>query len=429
MTPLAVLIFGVVLLLAVRALFSRADRVRETSLTVAVVAIVLIPTFGVRAELVITINALLTLVLLISLARGTSAPGVKVSLPAFAVIFAVYLAISESLGSGIGHIISEWVRLAFFLTLAMAAFADHSAGRSTVFKSLVWLLPIELIITVAEQRFSWANAWPRGDVGFDDIHRRVNELVPQLAGRSLGTMGHPILLGTFAVIAFIGCMILYRNTKQKRYLLLLLCVPPIVALSGTRSAAVALILVAAAMFAFMPGRALLLRIVVALGVGVAVTTVDVLELLGFGGVQQTSSYLHRSGVIGSVPRLLDRDPMSVMFGSGVASGGELFNSGTMQGYPGYYFFDNEYVRILAFAGVIGIVLLAIALVNGFVRVDAGGKLVLLAMCVFMASYDVMTWDFSYAMVLVATTAKWGGSIAVVTIAPDHLVEERGDAAR
>lgn len=419
MTLLGVGIMGLVALLYVRALFSVPDHIHSRALVAVIAALVLIPTHGPPEGLALGLTMTSVLVLLTAQLRAPRAGSARGRAMALApLLFLCYMAVSESIGATLGHVVSEWARLAMVILLCLSAAADEGDQRRSVLKTIAWLLPLELLLAIAQQRVSWANPWPRGNDAFDLIQNRVNELVPQLAGRSLGTLGHPILLGAFAVAALIACLFLYRATRHRRYLWLAALAPAAVALSGTRSAAAVMAFVIAAMFAFASGRARALRVMAAAMIVIVVlaSTDSILRFFGFGNVEQTSSYIHRSEILGSLPRLLERSDVFVLFGSGGASGGELFGSGVMRGYPGYFFFDNQYVRIVAFAGVVGIVLLAAALVSGLRRTDPPAKLLILAMVMFMATFDVFTWNLTYVLFALSIVASLGGG-------------ERGDVDR
>lgn len=426
MTILAAVIMATLALITVGSVMSSKGLAVRRAVVLAVLVLSLVPSYGPSAELVLGIHIALICVMVLALARAGSVRTLsdsRVRLSAF--VFLAYMAASESVGAGIGHMATEWMRIVFIVLLCASVMKDDVRRDLTVLKTVAWLLPVEAVIALMEQRASWANAWPRGEVAFDDISRRSNELIPFLSGRSLGTFGHPILLGTFALVALVACIVLFRVTREKRYLVLLPLSVVVLGLSGTRSAAVAYVLIIALVFAAAPGRLRALRMAL-VGLGAAViTSWNVVGILGFEGVEETSSYLHRSRILASIPRLLDRDIATTIFGSGGSSGGELFNSGTLSGYPGYYFFDNQYVRILAFAGLLGLVLLVLAVVRTLRTRDVASRLLVVALGVMMASYDVLTWDFSFAILALAISVPLGlrSDSGVVDSLLDQVVEE------
>lgn len=411
MTLFGMTIVAFVALLLLVALFSKPDKVIRRTLLAVTVAMVFIPTFGPPPEYVIAFNGVYAVALALALARSPRADVAQRRFMLLPSLFVVFMAINESIGAGTGHTLGQWVLAVLLLLFGAVAIRDHAGGRLTIFKVLAWSLPIQLVMASAEQVLAGVNPWPKGDENFDDIANRVNELFPVLEGRSVGTFGHPILLGTYAVLAFVACVFLYRHSRKRVYLLLACLTPLLLALSGTRNAAIAMAVVAALMFAFAPGRLRALRVVISLAAIGATSVINVLDLLGLSGIGTTTSYQHRSRIIGSIPRLLDRDPFDSVFGSGGSSGGTLFGSGIVQGVPGYYFFDNQYVRVLAFAGVVGVLFLALALVVGLIKNDNAGRLVLIAMMVMSASYDVLTWNFSYLFLFLGMAVPLGGLAA------------------
>lgn len=410
MTPIAIGILALLGVAGTHAILAPAHAARSRALALTIASLVLVPSYGPPPELVIGLHLFTIAVMGVAFLRerGDRA-ALSVSLPVVPVVFVLYMATSESIGSGIGHIVSEWLRVLMLLMLCLLALRDHRADGVVVMRTILWLVPVQFLIALAEQRTARANVWPRGDAGFDAISERSNELATMLVGRSIGTMGHPILLGTFAVVALVACLGMYKSTDRKRYLLFVPLVAGILVLSGTRSAAVAMLLLVAVVFAFAAGRGRPLRIVLVIAAAVAIPLFDIPGLLGFAQVEQTSSYVHRSRILDSVPRLLDRQAVDVVFGTGGSSGEDLFGAGIMAGYPGYYFFDNQYIRILAFAGVVGLVILVASLIVGAIRTDRFGRLVLSAMVILLASYDVLTWDFSYVCLVLAMMVPWGRS--------------------
>ncbi len=75
----------------------------------------------------------------------------------------------------------------------------------------------------------------------ENISDRENLLIPALTGRSQSTFGHPIPFAVFSSIALIVLLHATAQTRRRRYAGGVVLAATALALSGTRSAVVALL--------------------------------------------------------------------------------------------------------------------------------------------------------------------------------------------
>lgn len=214
-----------------------------------------------------------------------------------------------------------------------------------------------------------------------------NELV-----RTQGTFGHPI---PFAIFCGFSLLVAWSNPagwSQKWRLTNLSIAITGLALSGTRSAVLAVaigLLVHIALNASLGGW---LRSVVVLGaVGVLLINVDVGIARVVTELFQSGSFAHRLGGLESVPALLERrPPLEVWFGNGFGSQAQLYDRHLMQ--QSYMrTVDNMLVYALGTMGIVGLgALLALSVVTAALA-DRTGRAILAMVFAMYFSFDVWTW--------------------------------------
>jgi O-antigen ligase len=259
------------------------------------------------------------------------------------------------------------------------------------------LLSVVVVVALIELGVAAACAFlgvpaPFGYLGQHGALFGVNELVPALAGRATGTMGHPIPLGTLmASGAVVALFALRRWPVLLRWLIALACAGG-VALSGSRSAALTLVM-SVLLAVLWPGVArigILFRAVVLAAVGVLFAWVDITALPAATSLAGTGSLTHRLGAFDAVSRLISRDTGELLFGSGQGSLASLFADGLLQ-LDGFYAVDNQWVTTFALGGLVGVVALGAAVAVGLLRGHRRTRPALLVVAGMLLSFDVLEW--------------------------------------
>ncbi|MGH8009940.1 MAG: O-antigen ligase family protein [Candidatus Binatia bacterium] len=248
--------------------------------------------------------------------------------------------------------------------------------------------------------------WARSDTEtYTDIRQRTNELAEFLPGRSMGTFGHPILLGTFAAVALILSIVIVTSSRRWTYLFIAALAASTILMSGTRSAAAAATVAITCLIVFQKGRFLLLRLLVGGTLAVLLLFYEQIIASVFNAeVIESVSFTHRSRILSSLPALLDRNDFAFIFGSGAGSIDQLFSDGIVSGYGTFRFFDNQYVRLVALSGIVGLMLFAIAAVRALWKGSRASRAMLVTLLVMMASFDTLTWDFTLVLTVIPLAA-------------------------
>lgn len=231
-----------------------------------------------------------------------------------------------------------------------------------------------------------------------------NPLLPSIAGRAVGTMGHPIPLGMLAATCLVVVVADSRaGTRGARTVLAGTFALGLV-LSGARGAVIATVVgLLAVLLGRTAGRwAVVLRVVAVVGV---------LGFLASGGVRESAlvrsldgsfSLTHRLGSLGALPQLFARPAAQVLFGSGHGSATALYDRGILTA-DGQYAIDNQLVMALATGGVVGLAALVLFCVVLLRRVSATLRPALVTQLVMFAVFDVNQWYASWAVLLVVGT--------------------------
>ena len=391
-------ILAVAALSSLWAVLAPRDKALPRAMSITIVLFVLIPTFGpsraVSAVPVILSIALLGIAMVRQDTRRLHARNVL-----WTVIFVAFHASTQIFNDSLlslGLIGAQ----ALGLCLAAAAASRLAAmGSTAILTTIGVLVPLEALIALLEQMRAIPYVWARSlTATYTDIGFRNNEIASWLPGRSMGTFAHPILLGTFAAIAFVLCVVAFAGTRRWRWLLLAVVAAGTLSLSGTRSAAAGALVALTLWLVFRRGSLLGLRIGAGLILVLIAVNLDQLTSSLFNSeVRNSTSYIHRTRVLSSIPAILDRDGLTFLFGSGAGSVEDLFSSGIVQGSSGYMFFDNQYVRLIALSGIVGLTLFFIAAARGFRVGNEASRAALVVVLVLMASFDTLTWNFSALM--------------------------------
>jgi hypothetical protein len=172
-------------------------------------------------------------------------------------------------------------------------------------------------------------------------------------------------------------------------------------LSGTRSAVVALLvaLLVGFLTSLQKGWATVATVWFGL-LGIIILMSGAVDAILNPDVASSASFVHRTSVIESAARLIDRPLDQAVFGSGGSSIDELFASGVVQGFQGLFFFDNQWIRSLALSGLVGMAILGVMFVVGIKRSDDLRRLLLIQLLVMTFSFDVMTWPIAVLLVAI-----------------------------
>ena len=228
-----------------------------------------------------------------------------------------------------------------------------------------------------------------------------NPLLPSAGARLAGTLAHPIPFGTLLAVAAALCVPRLTGWRLpvRRVLAAALCCG--IALSGSRSAVLALgvALIATVLAPGVLRISTAWRIVAVLALTTAVLMVDTAELTVVSSLQGTGSLTHRVAAWEAVGRLADRSPVQALFGSGAGSLPDLFASGLLQ-LDGFFAVDNQLVATFAVAGLVGVVALVGAVAVGLLRGHRATRPAALVVVLMFAVFDVLEWTATSVLVAV-----------------------------
>ncbi len=259
------------------------------------------------------------------------------------------------------------------------------------------LLIFHLSFAIGELVANFAPIWPMGN-GLVDFAYRPNFLFPSLPGRPMTSFAHPIPLATFALVSgLLSCHVAIQ-TRRLRYSLLLVASAILIALSGTRSAVIALtagliVLLLSSRWTGAVTEVNLLGLAILASMTLFVYPSAVLGLIGLGeGFTESNSFRYRISILGSATRILDQTPVHVLFGWG-GDREEVFRRGIVDGAGyGVLFFDNQFVATAALFGLFGFGLLMII----FLLIGIRGSSLSRAIA---ASYVMMGFGFDFLQYL------------------------------
>lgn len=363
---------------------------------------IFVPSLSPSPDITITAVAASILVLIVAILR--SLPQVSSTrAPIFLILFLLWFTLVGSTNNASsGRLSLTLAEGTLYLLLALAASA-MPRDRSVLLVLLPITIVIEFVISAGEQFLGTPALWPRVD-GTDDISRRYNALAPWLIGRSMGTTSYGIPLGIMAGLALICCLWLFITRKRPLFLFLALLAGLTMLFSGTRTAFLAVGVCAIAyLIGSISAKRLAWYVPLLLSIFGVLLLLNPLELLGLGDIGGTTSYQHRFGVFESIPRLLGRPLGDLLVGTGYQSISDLLLSGEITGANGVTVLDQEFTRELAGAGLIGLILLLLAIYSGLRRGDFLSRLLLLFCVVFFLSFDFLTWRMLFIFFVMVTT--------------------------
>ncbi|TWH71544.1 hypothetical protein JD78_00041 [Modestobacter roseus] len=319
------------------------------------------------------------------------------------------------------------------LLLLGCAVLAASAGPADVrrfSRGVMAIAVVQLVAATASALLGTPAPW--GYLGAAGSTFEVNQLLPELGGRATGTMAHPIPFGTLMAVS-----VLLALSPVLRWPLTLRLLAAAggafgVVLSGSRSAALAL-LVAVFVAALVPGALRVqpvARTVVLLGAVVALLTVEVGSLRVVTSLQGTGSLTHRLGALDAAERLAERPLAQTLLGSGTGSLRDLFDAGLLQ-LDGFFAVDNQFVATFATAGLVGALALIGLVAAGLLHGHRATRPAALLMVAMFLSFDVLEWTATAVLTVVLLTLGTGRglpeqdaarpSTGAAPIAPDQAV--------
>ncbi|OZD62204.1 hypothetical protein CH272_11535 [Rhodococcus sp. 05-340-1] len=228
--------------------------------------------------------------------------------------------------------------------------------------------------------------------------------------RTQGTMGHPILFATIAVIALL--IVLLGQTVQNlatRFVLVGALSLGLV-LSGTRSALLAAFI--AVVIVKIVRRRSNNRWRNILALAAAATAVYILDF-GFRELTvnliSSGSYTNRVQAISALPDIISLPVRWILFGGGFGSEIELYNQGLLQ-QNGFRIVDNQVITTLVTSGLVGLVVLALLLVRSVKPADELHFALVSAFVVMMFSFDYLRWPAICVLFFVCCSTSYRTSI-------------------
>lgn len=204
--------------------------------------------------------------------------------------------------------------------------------------------------------------------------------------RGQATVEHPLVAGFVCVVGLFA-VLRSRAKAPLKIVVVLLMLAGVLATGSSTTVVVA----AAGILGWLlvvRGRISFLRVgfMILVGAGVVVLSIAPTALLDdvFG-----SQSAHRLNSLRAVPRLLfERSLLESLFGSGFGSARNLYGRGIIDD-DGFFAIDNQFVTILASAGVIGFVLFTIFVVRVFLSARTQDRVYFVFLLAVFFGFDVL----------------------------------------
>ncbi|MGY2085978.1 hypothetical protein [Blastococcus sp. SYSU DS0539] len=328
------------------------------------------------------------------------ARALRVSAPVglLGVVLACGLVASPHYGT-LAELSANGARALLLVGCALLAASCGRADAALLARGVVLLAMVQLAVAMASSLLGMPAPW--GYQGVPGTTFGTNSLVAALGGRSTGTMAHPIPFGTLMAAAAALCAPRLTGWRLPVRIAAGAASCYGVALSGSRSAALAL------------GVALLVAVLApgVLRIGAAWRAAAVLALTGallalrtaelgvVAGLEGTGSLTHRLAALDAAVRLADRPLVQTLVGSGQGSLPDLFAARLLQ-LDGFFAVDNQLVATFAVAGLIGALALVAAVVTGLLRGPRESRPAALVTVLMFASFDVLEWTATAVLVVV-----------------------------
>lgn len=290
-----------------------------------------------------------------------------------------------------------------YVLLSLLASQPKSNGTTALYVALPVFVAVQLALATSEEFLDTKALWPLTN-GSDFITHRLNPVAPWLAGRAMGSTSHPIPLGILMGLSLVLCAWIAIHRRNRTSWIFVALAGVGILFSGTRSAILAAFISIVFWFGSSAGTKRLPVTILAGMFGIVVIlTLDANSLPGLSGFYSSESYLHRSDVLDFLPELAKRSTSEIFFGSGYSSIASLLQSSIFAGGSGIQVFDQEYIRTFVATGIVGFVLLMLAIVEGFRRGNMPSRLILIFLCVTFASFDALSWNLSMTLFVLAAS--------------------------
>jgi hypothetical protein len=249
---------------------------------------------------------------------------------------------------------------------------------------------LEVVLGVVEFATGSPVPWGQRQRDVND-YVLVNTLLPGGLERVQGTLGHPIPYGVVLCVAFVVTIASGRRAPLPGRVLVAVALACGMLLSGSRSVVLAAVLAGAVLLVSSSGGRGVVRGAAAL-LGVVVAVVVFVDELGVASDRflASGSYENRAGTIGSVPRLLGRPLLEVVFGSGVGTVERLYDEGVFP-RDGFWVLDNQLVTTLATQGVLGVVLSTAVLIVALATRDPLARALCAVFVGMLVTFDYVFW--------------------------------------
>ncbi len=294
----------------------------------------------------------------------------------------------------------------YVLVAVIGSVAALAAGGINPFVSYVMLLGAALAVVASSMsRREWTAVWTvivvvsaivavvlvveafvvRGVLFVDEAYG-TNPFLPGII-RAQAMIGHPLVASFVCVL---GLFVLLRS--DVRLVLKLLLTPLFMAGVVATGSSTTVVTVAVGIVGwFLVGRAAKLSVLritalVLLVLGVAIVSFTPSALLDDISPQQSA---HRLNSLRAIPALLsERGISGALFGSGFGSAESLYRAGIFDN-DGFFAIDNQFVSVLASAGLIGAILFIVFLLGTLRRAPALDRVFLLTLLLVFLGFDVL----------------------------------------
>lgn len=295
--------------------------------------------------------------------------------------------------------------IATFVTPVVAVLAARRMGARDLLafaKVIFTVAATQVGLCLLEISVLGQPIWGYRNVGADGQPvLRFNPFFGDAILRAQGTLGHPILLALLMLLTFF--LAVSRITAANRTLRVAGVTIALAGLllSGTRSAAIAFVVALAYSAISTSGLVRRTRNVVALiGVGALAFILDFGLQRMIINLLESDSLGHRVDGWAATSDLLGRDPLAVLFGTGVNSEQSVFSAGFLQ-QDGFNVIDNQLITTFVTSGLVGLAIFVGALMYSWARTTSDGRALLLSIAVMFFSFDLTTWHISLAIVTIA----------------------------
>ncbi|WNB85206.1 hypothetical protein [Cellulomonas sp. ATA003] len=399
--------------------------VRGTAVAAAVSLLVLVPPFSAPwiAISMATVGALAGLVIAALRSRRSATVGLPILLLS---AYGLVRVIASADSGSVGELAYALLLMATLVLVALTARSMADVDSQVFFRALLGLAGVQLVLAVAEQTLRIAPMWPPIGSSTNDIAARVNLVAPMLAGRSIGSLGHALPLGTLFATAVLVALLGVRMRTSARALAVAAGLTGVV-LSGSRSVLLVLVVVLCLLFA-RRARSAAVPVILAAGAAVVWWAANSGWLAAATDIQGSISYRQRVGVLSSGGALFDRPVVEVLVGSGWNSVSELFALGYLSG-AGLSVTDNEFVNTFARTGLLGLALLIAFLVTTYVRAGALGRVTVLMFGVLAFSFNVITIHSTAVLLVALAFSPATGVAAHATVEVSASAKARGVPSR